>query len=205
MVGNWEVNININGMPQKIASAVSKLSETLVGAEYDPIAYLGSQQVNGINHAVLAEQTVVTGRDSKNIVMLIFNEKPNEREATLVSIDRIVEGGDALGGTQINATTVIPEEAMNEWRTAFEGFLGAKYEPFALLGTQVVKGTNFIFAVKVTPITPNGVPEVAIVTINTMTGTMAFADPFETKQGASLGYAFTWLKNGFGKPLGEWP
>lgn len=47
--------------------------------------------------------------------------------------------------------------------------------------------------------------EVVIVTINTMTGTVAFADPFETKQGASLGYAFTWLKNGFGKPLGEWP
>lgn len=205
MVGNWEIKVNVHGMPQKIASAVSKLSETLVGAEYDPIAYLGSQQVNGINHAVLAEQTIITGRDSKNIVMLIFNEKPNDMEATLVSIDRIVEGGDALGGTHINATTTIPEDAMKEWHTAFEGFLGAKYEPFALLGTQVVKGTNFIFAVEVTPITPNGKPEVAIVTINTMTGTMAFADPFETKQSASLGYAFTWLKNGFGKPLGEWP
>lgn len=205
MVGNWEVNININGMPQKIASAVSKLSETLVGAEYDPIAYLGSQQVNGLNHAVLAEQTVVTGRDSKNIVMLIFNEKPNEREATLVSIDRIVEGGDALGGTQINATTVIPEEAMNEWRTAFEGFIGSDVIPFALLATQVVKGTNFIFAAALTPVAPGAKSKVVIVTLNSMTGTLAFADPFKTAQEASLGYAFTWLKNGLGKPLGEWP
>ena len=205
MVGNWEVNININGMPQKIASAVSKLSETLVGAEYDPIAYLGSQQVNGLNHAVLAEQTVVTGRDSKNIVMLIFNEKPNEREATLVSIDRIVEGGDALGGTQINATTVIPEEAMNEWRTAFEGFIGSDVIPFALLATQVVKGTNFIFAATLTPVAPGAKSKVVIVTLNSMTGTLAFADPFKTAQEASLGYAFTWLKNGLGKPLGEWP
>lgn len=205
MVGNWEVNINVNGMPQKIASAVSKLSETLVGAEYDPIAYLGSQQVNGLNHAVLAEQTVVTGRDSKNIVMLIFNEKPNEREATLVSIDRIVEGGDALGGTQINATTVIPEEAMNEWRTAFEGFIGSDVIPFALLATQVVKGTNFIFAATLTPVAPGAKSKVVIVTLNSMTGTLAFADPFKTAQEASLGYAFTWLKNGLGKPLGEWP
>lgn len=205
MVGNWEVNVNINGMPQKITSAVSKLSEALVGAEYDPIAYLGSQQVNGINHAVLAEQTVVTGRDSKNIVMLIFNEKPNEREATLVSIDRIVEGGDALGGTQINATTVIPEEAMNEWRTAFEGFLGSDVVPFALLATQVVKGTNFIFAATLTPVVPDAKSKIVIVTLNSMTGTLAFADPFKTNQEASLGYAFTWLKNGLGKPLGEWP
>lgn len=205
MIGNWEININVNGMPQKIASAVSKLSETLVGAEYDPIAYLGSQQVNGINHAVLAEQTIVTGRDSKNIVMLIFNEKPNEREATLVSIDRIVEGGDALGGTQINATTVIPEEAMNEWRTAFEGFLGSDVIPFALLATQVVKGTNFIFAATLTPVVPDAKSKVVIVTLNSMTGTLTFADPFKTAQEASLGYAFTWLKNGLGKPLGEWP
>ena len=50
MVGNWEINVNVNGMPQKVASAVSKLNTTLMGAEYDPIAYLGSQVVNGTNH-----------------------------------------------------------------------------------------------------------------------------------------------------------
>lgn len=204
MVGTWDVNISTK-MPQKVASAMADLADKLIGAEYTPITYLGSQVVNGTNHAVLAEQTIVTGRDSKNIVLLVFNEKPTDMELTLVSIERLVEGGNALGGTHIDVHTDIPEDAMKEWQTAFEGFLGAKYEPFAFLGTQVVKGTNYIFAVKVTPITLNGVPEVAIVTINTMTGTMAFANPFETKQSASLGYAFTWLKNGFGKPLGEWP
>lgn len=205
MVGNWEININVNGMPQKIASAVSKLNTTLIGAEYDPIAYLGSQVVNGTNHAVLAEQTIVTGRDSKNIVMLIFNEKPNEMEATLVNIERIVEGGAPMGGIIINPMTVIPEEAMNEWNIAFEGFVGSKVVPFALLATQVVKGTNFIFAAELTPVVPDAKSKVVIVTLNSMTGTLAFADPFKTNQEASLGYAFTWLKNGFGKPLGEWP
>ena len=205
MVGNWEININVNGMPQKIASAVSKLNTTLIGAEYDPIAYLGSQVVNGTNHAVLAEQTIVTGRDSKNIVMLIFNEKPNEMEATLVNIERVVEGGAPMGGIAINPTTVIPKEAMEEWNTAFEGFVGSKVVPFALLATQVVKGTNFIFAAELTPVVPDAKSKVVIVTLNSMTGTLAFADPFKTNQEASLGYAFTWLKNGFGKPLGEWP
>lgn len=205
MVGNWEININVNGMPQKVASAVSKLNTTLIGAEYDPIAYLGSQAVNGTNHAVLAEQTIVTGRDSKNIVMLIFNEKPNEMEATLVNIERIVEGGAPMGGIAINPTTVIPEEVMNEWNTAFRGFVGSKVVPFALLATQVVKGTNFIFAAEMTPMVPDAKSKVVIVTLNSMTGTLAFADPFKTNQEASLGYAFTWLKNGFGKPLGEWP
>ena len=205
MTGSWNVNINVNGMPQKVASAMGKLNETLMGAEYDPIAYLGSQVVNGTNHAVLAEQTVITGRDTKNVVMVIFNEKPNDMELTLVNIERIIEGGAPMGGIAVNPTTVIPEEAMNEWNTAFEGFVGSNVKPFALLATQVVKGTNFIFAATLTPVAPNAETKFVIVTINTMTGTMAFANPFETKQAASLGYAFTWLKNGFGKPLGEWP
>ena len=205
MVGNWNVNVSVSGMPQKVASAIGKLSETLIGAEYTPIAYLGSQVVNGTNHAVLAEQTVITGRDTKNIVMLIFNEKPNDMEATLVNIERVVEGGAPMGGVNVNPMTEIPADAMKEWNTAFEGRVGIKAEPFALLATQVVKGTNFIFAATVTPVYPDAETMVSIITINTMTGTIAFANPFETKQEASLGYAFTWLKNGFGKPLGEWP
>ena len=56
-----------------------------------------------------------------------------------------------------------------------------------------------------TPVVPDAKNKVVIVTLNSMTGTLAFADPFKTNQEASLGYAFTWLKNGFGKPLGEWP
>lgn len=205
MVGSWKINVAVGSMPQKVASAVSKLSENLVGAEYTPIAYLGSQVVNGTNHAVLAEQVVVTGRDTKNIVMLIFNEKPNDMEATLVNIERVVEGGAPMGGVNVNPMTEIPADAMKEWNTAFEGRVGIKAEPFALLATQVVKGTNFIFAATVTPVYPDAETTVSIITINTMTGTIAFANPFETKQEASLGYAFTWLKNGFGKPLGEWP
>ena len=56
MLGSWEVNVVTGGMPQKVATAFGELAGSLVGAEYTPIAYLGSQQVNGVNHAVLAEQ-----------------------------------------------------------------------------------------------------------------------------------------------------
>ena len=75
--GNWEIAIEIGRIPQKIASAIIDLEEKLVGAEYEPIAYLGSQVVNGVNHAVLAKQIITTGRDTENIVVLIFNEKNN--------------------------------------------------------------------------------------------------------------------------------
>ena len=70
-LGSWNIDVNLNGMPQKIATAFDALSD-MIGACYKFIAYIGSQQTNGINHAVLAEQTILTGQDTKNIVILIF-------------------------------------------------------------------------------------------------------------------------------------
>ena len=72
MTGSWNVNVVTNGMPQKVATAIGALSEKLIGAEYEPIAYLGSQVVNGTNHAVLAKQILTTGRDTTNIVVIVF-------------------------------------------------------------------------------------------------------------------------------------
>lgn len=205
MTGSWNINVVTSGMPQKVASAFGALAEQLIGAEYEPIAYLGSQVVNGINHAVLAKQILTTGRDTTNVVILIFNEKPNAMEATLVSIDRVVEGGAALGSIKIDPQVEIPDDANAAWDEAFGAWVGTKLEPIALLGTQVVKGTNFIFAATVTPVAPDGAAKASIITINPMTGMVAFNDLLSTKYEASLGYAFTWLKGGLGKPLGEWP
>ena len=203
MTGSWTINVVINGMPQKVATAFSALAEQLIGAEYEPIAYLGSQVVNGTNHAVLAKQILTTGRDTTNIVVIVFNEKPGAMEDTLVSIDRVVEGGAPMGGIHIDPQVEIPEDAKVAWNEAFGAWVGTKLEPIALLGTQVVKGTNFIFAATVTPVAPDAAAKASIVTINPMTGTVAFDDLLSTKYEASLGYAFTWLKGGLGKPLGE--
>ena len=66
MIGSWNVDVTVGKLPQKVATAVGKLNESIVGTEYTPIAYLGSQVVNGINHAVLAEQVIVTGKIRRN-------------------------------------------------------------------------------------------------------------------------------------------
>lgn len=209
MLGSWEINVNIGGMPQKIATAVGKLSEQLIGAEYTPIAYLGSQVVNGTNHAVLAEQLVTTGKDTKNIVILIFNEKQNEMEAILVGIERVIESGGELGGIKVDAITDIPEYAMDAFDEAREGYVGMKIDPFALLGTQVTKGTNYIFAAKATPVVANPKDDLSLIIANPMTGDFIVSDLIGAKNDVTqLGYAFTWLKRqntSLGSPLGEYP
>ena len=206
MLGNWEVNINTNGMPQKVATAFAKINETLVGAEYEPIAYIGHQVVNGTNHAVLAKQTVLTGKDTENIVLIVFNEKPGDMEAALVGIERVVESGGELGGIVVDPTTDIPDVAQVAWDEAFDGFVGSNVEPFAYLGSQVVNGVNLIFAAEVTPVTPNAKKKAALVIINNAAHDVIFTDLLGNKNENALGYAFTWLKNSsLGAPLGEFP
>lgn len=196
MTGAWNIKVVKDAMPQKVATAVGKLSQQLMGAEYTPIAYLGSQLVNGTNHAVLAEQLIVTGKDTKNVVVLIFNEKPNEMECSLVSIERVLESGTGLGVIAVDVKTQIPEEALNTFNKSFEGFVGSKVEPFAYLGSQIVNGINYFFACEVTSVTKDPVSSVALVTVNSNTGVVKFDDLITgTSVAKSLGYAFTWLKN----------
>ena len=192
MVGAWNVNVVVDAMPQKVATAVGKLAETLVGAQYTPIAYLGSQLVNGTNHAVLAEQYLTTGKDQKNIVLLIFNEK--DMDCHLVNIERVVEGGAELGGTQIVGTTDIPEDAQKVFDNVLGGFVGATVKPFALLATQVVKGVNYVFAAEVSTVTAEISKKVALVTVNGLEKKVVFTDILKSGLNASLGC-----------PLGEWP
>lgn len=191
-VGAWNVNVSAGGMPQKVATAFDKLAEQLVGAMYTPIAYLGSQPVNGINHAVLAEQLLTTGKDTKNVVLLIFNEKGMDCE--LVNIERVVEGGDGFGGTEICVSTEIPEDAKDAFEKALAGFVGSGVMPFALLAKQVVRGVNFVFAAEVTPVTAEPVKKVVVITINSLNGKIAFTDILGGGINRSLGC-----------PLGEWP
>jgi len=191
-MGNWNVNVNTKGLPQKVASAMSSLGDTIMGAQYEMIAYLGSQIVNGTNHAVLAKQTIVTGRDTENIVLLIFNEKPNDPEASLVSIERVVESGSPMGGTKVDVHINIPADAQAEWNDAFMGFVGSDIEPFALLGTQIVKGVNYIFAAEMSPLTTEPKKEAVLVIVNGLTKRVSFVDILSNKHQSGLGYAFTW-------------
>lgn len=193
--GNWNIEVNTNGMPQKVASAFTMVNETLVGAEYEFIAYLGDQLVNGTNHAVLAKQIVTTGRDTENVVVMQFNEKPKEMEATLIGIEHVVDGGMELGGTEIDIREIGPDdgtEASKVWYEAFEGFVGISMRPIVYLGKQVVNGVNYIYAATMEPMTLEGTKQAVVITINPREKVVKAVDMLEPKQINALNYTFTW-------------
>lgn len=194
MVGSWNIDVSVGSMPEKVATAIDSLQ--LVGAEYEPIAYLGSQVVNGTNHAVLAEQTIITGKDTKNAVIMIFNEKPGSLDPlTLVSIERVLESGEGVGAVHVDITD-LTDEAKELFDEASRGYLGCKYNPFALLGTQVTNGVDYFYACELTPVVPEPEKSVAMVKVNSITKSMVFTELLKgTSEVPTLSYAFTWLKN----------
>lgn len=90
-LGSWDIG-EIKGvnLPQKAASAFTAVTGELVGADYQPVLYVGKQIVNGTNYCIFAIQTIISAKPEKRLVKMIINEAL-DGSASLVSI-----GGVAL-------------------------------------------------------------------------------------------------------------
>lgn len=75
-LGGWNVD-EVKGcnLPQKVQSAFTAVTGDMIGADYEPIAYLGSQIVNGINYRILAKQRLVIPGCEVRIVKMIIHEE----------------------------------------------------------------------------------------------------------------------------------
>ena len=63
------------------------------------------------------------------------------------------------GGWMVNeGRTKLDKHAKNVFAKAVDGLLGCDYDPVALLGTQVVAGTNYCFLARLTPVVPDATP-----------------------------------------------
>lgn len=74
--------------------------------------------------------------------------------------------GFVLGGWTANEEDTSMEansEAAEALEKAVGGMVGAKYEPIACLGKQVVSGTNYCLLCRITPVVPSPVSHFALV------------------------------------------
>ena len=89
VLGGWNIDeMKSVNLPQKAQSAFTAVTGGLVGAEYMPVLYVGSQVVNGTNHCILALQTLVTQNPEKRLVKVIINVSANG-SASLVSVSGV--------------------------------------------------------------------------------------------------------------------
>ena len=75
-LGSWNLDeVKGTALPQKVQTDFTAVTSELVGADYEPIAYLGSQQVNGTNYRILALMRTITPKTEKKFVKMIIHEE----------------------------------------------------------------------------------------------------------------------------------
>ena len=140
-------------VPDEVKTVFDKAAATLTGVGYEPVAYLGSQVVAGTNHFLLCKATPTTAEITDVANSDIEAPAPTDSENPIA------------GGYTEPETPEVTPEAQKALTKALEGLDGAQYEAKALLGTQIVSGTNYMLLCKITPVTANPQPHYSIVTV----------------------------------------
>ena len=89
LLGGWNLDeMKSCNLPQKAASAFTAVTGGLVGADYQPVLYVGSQLVNGTNYCILALQKIVVPNAEARLVKMIINEA-TDGSVRLVSVSGV--------------------------------------------------------------------------------------------------------------------
>ena len=75
------------------------------------------------------------------------------------------ETPEAVGGWKLTEDAECTEEALAAFEKAMDGFVGVDYVPLALLGTQLVSGTNYCLLCEATVVYPGAQPYYTLVYI----------------------------------------
>lgn len=133
-----------------------KAAGAQAGMNYEPIAVLATQVVAGQNYAYLCRGTSTTQEPvTEWDVVVVYKNLQGDASITKVTpIDLTniktteeVASAEATGAWEVREASsgvAMTAEAAQAFSKASEGYEGAQINPLALLGTQVVSGTNYM-------------------------------------------------------------
>lgn len=179
LLGGWDFSFEGTAvLPEEVQEAfdTAVVEHKLLGVDYVPVAYLGSQVVAGTNYAVLCRKTTVTASAEPTLAVLIIYKDLEGGVSILhindfaVDIEESEETQETpLGGWSIPEEVTasdLPEDAAAAFAKANEGFVGNNLVPIAYLGRQVVSGTNYAILCRSTLVTANPVSSIQIVIVS---------------------------------------
>ncbi len=156
--GGWTVNKNVSTtLTKKQQKAFNKIVKNLDGVSYNPVAVIGSQVVAGTNCAFLCQKTVVVpGATPSWVVMTAYEDlKGNVKLKGVKTIDiakvktyskKSTIAASGAWQDMAPKKSGVAKKDKNVFNKALKTYKGKeKLKPIALLGTQVVAGTNYRF------------------------------------------------------------
>lgn len=166
ITGGWTVPVDF-AITGEQRSAFEKALEGFAGADYEPIACLGSQVVAGTNYVLLCLGREATP-DALPTLNLAYIYSDLQDGAELLGFRGLSAIGEFTQDTLAPVAggwTVPAEEA--EGRAAFEKAMeeldGVNYVPIRVIGEQVVSGMNYCVLTQATVVAPDAQPYIALV------------------------------------------
>ena len=159
VVGGWETVLTDKqvGLDEEELKLFNSAKEKYVGVDLEPIAVLGTQVVAGTNYMFLAKGTpVVQNPETSYKIVIIYKDLQGNSSITKVSdfdytkyINKNIENDSKklMGGWTVSSTGKLnmldDEELEASWEKATETLTGISYNPIAIVGKQIVSGTNY--------------------------------------------------------------
>lgn len=173
--GGWELSGQTETvLPDTVKEA---FDQAMAGRDdIIPVAFVGEQAVAGKNYMLLCAETSGGSTTGYKMIVIYRDLQGNSTLAgeSPFELANYVGGSAQPSGETLSGGWAAPDEATKqplaeEAQTAFdkaaEGFIGSEIEPMALLGTQVVAGMNYAMLCRVTPVSPQAIPSIQVVTV----------------------------------------
>ena len=153
VTGGWEIpdSLGESALTDDQKETFEKAAKAQAAEDYEPIAVLATQVVAGQNIAYLCRDDATTQWD----IVIVYSDPQHNASITGVSpIDLAdikttenVTDGEATGAWEVQEATsgiAMTAEAAQAFSKATKDYEGPEINPLALLGTQVVAGTNYL-------------------------------------------------------------
>ena len=177
VAGGWAPAEDFGDITAERRAIFDKGMETLLGVDYAPLAYLGSQVVAGTNHVFLVKGTMVVPAQPVSYALAYFYEdlQGNVKLMNVADLPIVPQADGTLalpeeglmGGWAYVEDPALTDEVEAKLEAALQNQVGASYVIAAYLGEQVAAGLNRCLLVQVTPVVPNARPHYALAYIYT--------------------------------------
>ena len=176
--GGWSVNGEAaSTLTDEEAAIFESAIQGLLGVSYTPVAVLATQLVAGTNYAFLCSGvTVIPNATPEWYVVTVYQDLKGN--TAVISIEDIeLDDIDTLDNldtaAKVGAWKVaepeepaeLPEKAQAAFEKASANWVGVGFSPIALLGTQIVAGTNYKVLCYGTTVTKDPVTSLYVIDI----------------------------------------
>ncbi|WP_300367117.1 hypothetical protein [Brachyspira sp.] len=156
--GAWDINPKqVNAIDDDIKTIFSNATKELLGVKRELMLYLGSQIVNGVNHAFICRSEITYPSALPYYEIIICNVSA-QNEVSIVKLDKIIESSQSsVGGivctssdeAKINiSNSKEANDLIKIFQNAVKDISDVKYSQELYVANQVVKGNNYYFISK---------------------------------------------------------